>query len=192
MIVSTMSGTNPSVRDLLVAINAAHGERVVVLVNDPNVRLAAAEAAKLTDIPVVIVPTRDVIGGLAVQLELANGATIEPDALLAASAHVRSANVFFAGKASSVGGVEIAKGAPTADVEGTLVTGTVLGDVVTDAVRLLGGEDGGLVTLYYGGAQKERDAQRLAALLGERFAEITVEYYYGGQSASQFLVSLER
>jgi DAK2 domain fusion protein YloV len=192
MIVSTMAGTNPSVRDLLVAINAAHGERVVLLVNDPNVRLAAAEAANLTDIPVVVVPTRDVIGGLAVQLELANGAAIDREALLAASAHVRSASVFFAGKASAVGGVAIAKGAPTADIAGTLVTGTVLADVVAETVRLLGGEDGGLVTLYYGGAQKERDAQRLAALLGERFAEITVEYYYGGQSASQFLVSFER
>jgi DAK2 domain fusion protein YloV len=192
IVVSAAAGANPSVRDLLVAINASLGERVVLLVNDPNVRLAAAEAAKLAEPPVIVVPTRDVLHGLAVQLELANGAALDADALVAGCAHIGVANVFFAGKGTSVGGVEIAKNAPTAEIDGRLLTSAVLTDCVADAVEALGGEDGGLVTLYYGGAQKERDAQRVAALLGERFAEITVEYYYGGQTASQFLVSLER
>ncbi len=191
-VVTTVAGANPSVRDLLVACNAALGERVVVLLNDPNARLAAVEAMKLAQMPIVIVPTRDVLRGFAVQLELANGADPDPEALLAAAGSLGVANVFFAGKATSVGGVAIAKHAPTAEIGGVVSTAPTLAELMVQTVATLGGEDGGLVTLYYGGAQKERDAQRIAALLGERFAEISVEYYYGGQPASQFLVSLER
>jgi hypothetical protein len=47
------------------------------------------------------------------------------------------------------------------------------------------------LTLYYGGKQKERDAERCAAELGARFAGVTVEYYYGGQADNEYWVSFE-
>jgi dihydroxyacetone kinase-like predicted kinase len=48
------------------------------------------------------------------------------------------------------------------------------------------------VTLYYGGAQRERDAQKYAAALGERFSAVDVEYYYGGQPSVEYWISVER
>jgi dihydroxyacetone kinase-like predicted kinase len=64
--------------------------------------------------------------------------------------------------------------------------------VIGDAAAALGAEDGGLVTLYYGGAQRERDAQKYAALLGERFSAVEIEYYYGGQPSAEYWISVER
>ena len=57
--------------------------------------------------------------------------------------------------------------------------------------RLAAGE-GGLITLYYGGHQKERDAQRYAAEIGEHLTDISVEYYYGGQHGIEYWISFER
>jgi dihydroxyacetone kinase-like predicted kinase len=59
-------------------------------------------------------------------------------------------------------------------------------------VKALGGEEGGLVTIYYGGSQKERDAQRVAAEIGEALADVSVEYYYGGGTGIEYWVSVER
>jgi DAK2 domain fusion protein YloV len=185
-------GGNPSVRDLLVGVNATLSQTVYLLPNDSNVALAAREVAALTKKTVIVLPTRDVISGLAVMLEL--GSSDEPpapDALDAAIASVRAASVFFAGKDTVAGGVAISKGAPTGAIDGVLLTVPVLGDLLIEVVRSLGGDEGGLVTLYYGGAQKERDAQRYAAQIGERFADVSVEYYYGGQHNIEYWISCE-
>ncbi|HZW53370.1 MAG TPA: hypothetical protein VFF00_05000, partial [Candidatus Elarobacter sp.] len=142
---------------------------------------------------VIVVPSADPVAGLAVLLRL--GAAEEPLAdgeVNRALAEVRSASVFFAGKDASVGGVAVRKGAPSAAIGKRLLTAPSLDDVIVAALEALGTADGGLVTLYYGGAQKERDAQKYAAVIGERFADVDVEYYYGGQPSVEYWISVER
>lgn len=56
---------NPSTADLLAAIDAAPADEVVLLPNNPNVRMAAERAAELSQKPVVVVPTRSQQAGLA-------------------------------------------------------------------------------------------------------------------------------
>ena len=186
-------GTNPSVRDLLIGVNASLASTVYVLPNDPNVALAAREVAALTAKTVIVVPTADPLAGLAVLLRLGGAGTLVTlDELAATLAETRSAAVFFAGKDASVGGVSVQKGAPTAKIGPRLLPAGSLGDALVAAAGALGAEDGGLVTLYYGGAQKERDAQKYAAVLGERFAAVEVEYYYGGQPGIEYWIGVER
>jgi hypothetical protein len=186
-------GANPSVEDLLIGVNASLGETVYLLPNDPNVALAAREVGALTGKRVIVVPTRDPVAGLAVLLQLGGAAEpVSPETLAGALVQVHSASVFFAGKDASVGGVAVAKNAPAATIGGSLMTGKTLGDVVGDAAEKLGAAEGGLLTLYYGGAQKERDAKQQAAALQERFADLDVEYYYGGQPSVEYWISVER
>ncbi|MBC5809735.1 MAG: DAK2 domain-containing protein [Candidatus Eremiobacteraeota bacterium] len=185
---------NPSVRELLVAVNAALGDRVYLLSNDPNVALAAKEVAALTDRNLTIVPTRDVPSGLAAILELSNAGTSLPDASgLMSGVTVRTATAFFAGKDSQLDGVSVKRGAPAASCEGRLLGAEAsLEDAARAAAAELGAEAGGLLTLYYGGAQKERDARQITAGLRSAFPEADVEYYYGGQRSSEYVISLER
>ena len=55
----------------------------------------------------------------------------------------------------------------------------------------MGARDGGLITVYYGGAQKEKDAQRFAEELRTAFPQADVEYYYGGQKNAEYWISLD-
>ena len=187
------AGANPSVEDLLIGVNASLAPTVYLLPNDPNVALAAREVGALTAKTVIVVPTRDPIAGLAVLLRLGGiDAPADPATIDAALAGVRSASVFFAGKDARVGGVAVAKNAPTAAIGKDLMTASSVGGVLADAAATLGAAEGGLLTLYYGGAQRERDAQKHAAALHERFAGLEVEYYYGGQPGVEYWVSVER
>ena len=173
-------------------MNATLTSRVYLLANDPNVALAAREVDALSAKDVTVVPTRDIVHGLAVLLALAQrDALPEAAGIDAAIAGVSSAAVFFAGKDASAGGVAVRAGAPAALIDGRLLT---LAEVLAEVVRrLLGsGDPEGVVTLYYGGKQKERDALRYAAELGASFAGATVEYYFGGQSDNEYWVSFER
>jgi hypothetical protein len=185
-------GANPSVRDLLVGVNASLAQTVYLLPNDPNVALAAAEVPGLTGKTVIVVPTADPVAGLAALLRLGGAqAPLAPDELRAAADGARGAAVFFAGKDASVGGVRVRQGAAAATIGSRLLSAPSLGEVIADAAGELGAAGGGLVTLYYGGAQKERDAQKYAAAIGERFAGVEVEYYYGGQPSVEYWISVE-
>jgi uncharacterized protein len=191
--ISVPDGANPAVRDLLVGVNASLARTVYLLPNDPNVALAAREVGALTEKSVVVVPTADPLAGLAVLLRLASAeAPLRLDELTPLLEGVRSASVFFAGKDASVGGVAVKQGAPAASIGKRLLTAPSLDEVIAAAAAELGAGEGGLVTLYYGGSQKERDAQKHAALLGERLAGVEVEYYYGGQPSVEYWISVER
>ena len=56
---------NPSVRDLLLAINKCLSNEIYLFVNDKNVALAAAEVVKLTEKHVHVIPSRDIVAGIA-------------------------------------------------------------------------------------------------------------------------------
>jgi DAK2 domain fusion protein YloV len=184
-------GANPSVEELLIGVNAALAPHVYLLANDPNVALAARELGALTEKLVTVVPTRDVLAGFAVQLALADRERLpDPAAIDAALAGTASAAVYYAAKDASVGGVTVRRGEPAATLGGTLATGATLEGLVREIAARLAAGRAGLVTLYYGGKQKERDAQRLAASLASDALE--VEYYFGGQAGIEYWLSFER
>lgn len=184
---------NPSVRDLLLAINKTLGKEVYLLVNDKNVALAANEVRKLTDKQLHVIPTVDIIGGIAALFALQNSTDGAADdaVVLQAANRVHSGQVFFAGKDASLGGVSVARGKPAGTYGGSLYTGDGIAEAVAAVAGAMGAQDGGLITLYYGGAQKEKDAQRLSEELSERFAQADVEYYYGGMKNAEYWISLD-
>jgi dihydroxyacetone kinase-like predicted kinase len=162
----------------------------MLFVNDSNAVLAARELHAMTGKCLHVVPTPDIVAGIAGLFEMQSGAT-DVAAIERATQRVRSARVFFAGKDSSLGGASVAKGKPAAIAGGEFVEGNSLSAVVADAVRILGGAAGGLVTLYYGGAQKEKDALRLSEELRQAFPETDFEYYYGGMKNAEYWISFD-
>ncbi len=83
------------------------------------------------------------------------------------------------------------RGKPAAATAGRIYGGRTLADAAAAALTAMGAQDGGLITIYYGGAQKERDARRLCEQPHDTFAQAEVEYYYGGQKNAEFWMSLD-
>ncbi|MGB6985811.1 MAG: DAK2 domain-containing protein [Candidatus Aquilonibacter sp.] len=190
----TVSGErNPSVRDLLLAVNKTLSDDVYLFVNDKNVALAAKELDALTDKRMHVLPTSDVVEGIAGLFAMRSSGDGAPsdEAVMEAARNAQSAQVFFAGKDTDLGGVRVERGAPAALLRGRLLTAPTVGEVAASVVREMGAERGGLVTLYYGGAQHEKDAQRLSEELSALYANTDVEYYYGGMKNAEYWISLD-
>lgn len=183
---------NPSVRDLLLAVNKTLSNDVFLFVNDKNVALAAKEVVKLTDKTIHVVPTTDIVGGIAGLLGIkSNGSAPDEVSILKNVQRVRSAQLFIAGKDATLGGITVAKGKPAGVYAGALYARETLSQTAAEVVAAMGATGGGLVTLYYGGAQKEKDAARLADELGAVFSDADVEYYYGGMKNAEYWISLD-
>ncbi len=184
---------NPSVRDLLLAVNKTLGNDVYLFVNDKNVALAASEVPQMTDKNLHVLPTSDIVAGIAglIAMRSSGDRTPSDDEIMAASGRTRRASVFFASKDAAIGGVSVAKGKPAAAFGGQLFAGESLDEVVHAVLQEMGADNGGLVTLYYGGSQREKDAQRLSEELIDAYANSDVEYYYGGMKNAEYWISLD-
>lgn len=188
----TVSGTkNPSVRDMLLAVNKCLSDDVYIFVNDPNAVLAAREVVRLTDKSVHLIETTNVLEGIAGLFAVQGGAAPGSEQLQDALARTRSAQIFFAGKDATVDGVSVAAGKPAGSIGKSLIAGDSVHGVAEAIAARFGAQDGGLLTLYYGGAQKEKDAQRLSEELQAAFPGADVEYYYGGMKNAEYWISLD-
>jgi uncharacterized protein len=184
---------SPSVRDLLLAVNKCLGTTVYVFVNDKNAVLAAGEAAKLTDKTIHVIPTGDVVAGISGLFAFraaSNGAPSDAT-ILAAAARVRSARVFFAAKDATIGGIAVGRGKPVATDGESLYADDTLVGAARGVLASMGAGEGSLITAYYGGAQKEKDAQRLSEELQAAFQGADVEYYYGGMKNAEYWLSVD-
>lgn len=187
---------NPSVREIALSINKCLSDDVYLFVNDANASLAAQEAARLCAKRVRVLPTPNVIAGIAGLLEMralraGRAETPSEEAVLAAASLTKSAQVFFAGKDARLGGTAVSRGKPAAAAAGALFAGETLAGAAQAALAAMDAASGGLITVYYGGAQKERDAQRLVEEVRAAFPRAEAEYYYGGQHGVEYWLSLD-
>ena len=192
---------NPSVKDLLVAVDKVLAPVVYLLPNDKNVVLAAKEVDKLTERRVVVIPTRTVVDGVAALFALLNSGDdpqVSPDAVLAESGVVASGTIFPAGKDAEMGGVAVRKSQLVGALDGrnghaeTLVAGKDAPAIAVAMVRAAGADAANLATVCYGSGRKLKDAEEVARALQAAYPSMAVETYYGGQPASDFVISVER
>ena len=192
---------NPSVKDLLVAVNKVLAPVVYLMPNDKNIILSANEVGALTDKRVIVVPTRTVADGIAALFAMLNrpdDPTVVPESMLAESPVVGSGSIFRAGRDAKIGGVAAKRNELVGALEardGTgerLVEGADAPAIALAMVRDAAGSSPSLVTLYYGHARKRAEAEAMVDALKAAFPSAGVEAYYGGQSTSDYVISIER
>jgi uncharacterized protein len=192
---------NPSVKDLLVAVNKVLAPVVYLLPNDKNIMLAAGEVDRLTDKRVVVVPAKTVADGIAAMFGLLakpDDPDVDPTELLADSNVAGSGSIFRAGRDASIGGVAVKRNELVGAIEARngqperLVEGADASAIAVAMVRQTVGTDATLVTLYYGHARKRKEAESVVERLKETYPSATVEAYYGGQASSDYIIAVER
>ena len=185
---------NPSSAQLLDAVNRANATHTFLLPNNPNIILAANQAAELAEGNVTVIPSRNIPQGIAAILAFnpdldadANGA-----AMKGALGDVRSGEVTTAVRSTTLNGVAVAEGQAIAMLDGDLVAAT---ETANEALMaMLDGaepEDGTLITLYVGSGDLTQVAEDAAEAIEARFAGVDVEIHEGGQPHYTYLVSIE-
>ena len=181
---------NPSVGQILEAVTAANAEHVIVLPNNPNVRLAAENAASESSKNVRVVPTASVPEGIAAAF--AFDAAVDVDTNEAAMHEVLeplvAAEVAVASRAASVDGVAVREGQYLAMLHGRAFAADDELWAVVDALLERFASDGlTLVNVFRGEGAPE------VAELVERIEAHGLEpaVLWGGQPHYPLLLSAE-
>ena len=185
---------NPSVYDILNAINSVNAKHVFVLPNNSNIILAAGQAKELADITVSVIPTKFVPEGFSAMFAFDPNASVADNEknMLEAIKNVRTAEVTHAVRNTRMNGFSIKDG----DIIGICgknvkACGSNICDVVADTINASKSDTTEMVTLYYGEDVSEDDANELLGNLQEKFPNIEFAAYFGGQPHYYYMISLE-
>ena len=184
--------TNPSVADLLAAIEVVPEAEVLLLPNDGNVLLTAERAAEAAAKHVLVVPTTTLQAGLGalVAFDPARPAAENAEAMTAAAAGVRAGAVTRASRTTALGGLAVEEGQFLGLVEEEPVSaGPVLETVAREVIERLVGEGVDVLTVLVGDGVASADG--LVDEVREAHPELEVEVHEGGQPHYPLLLAAE-
>jgi uncharacterized protein len=174
--------TNPTVGELVDAIEATQAKAVIVLPNNSNVLLAAREASALAEKDVRVVPSRSIQAGI-VALEGYVGTRavdVNEAEMTTKLAAIVTGGVTVASRDASIDGVEIRAGAYLGLVDDVaVVSDEDLDMVVHQVVDRVLAADKSVLTILTGENAPPLDG--IVALVEERHPGVEVEIHDGGQ-----------
>lgn len=185
---------NPSTEDIVKAVKEIGAEKVLILPNNKNIVMAAEQAVELLDIEAAVVPTKTIPQGMAAILAFNPEEAVETnkEIMTEAFAHVKTGQVTFAVRDTSIDGVEIHKDDFMALSEGKIVLSTpALKDAAEKVIMDLVDEDSEIVTIIYGENTTEENANALATFIEERYPDVEVEIFNGKQGLYPYIISVE-
>jgi DAK2 domain fusion protein YloV len=185
---------NPSVQDLLKAVEAAHSEKVIILPNNANIVMAANQVQELTRKQVEVVPSETIPQGIAALLVFNYEADFETNvsAMKTALSAVRSGEVTTAVRSMNVDGLDVKKGQAIAFLDGELVVaGSNIPRVVSKLLGKMVSELSGLVTIYYGADTEQAEAEHLGESIRAKYPSLEVEVVAGRQPHYNYIISVE-
>jgi dihydroxyacetone kinase-like predicted kinase len=185
---------NPSVQEILSAVNSSGYEQVVLLPNNSNIVLTARNVKELTPHHVEVVPTETAPQGIGALLAFNFQADMQTNlaAMEQAARAVRTVEVTRAVRDAEVDGVQVVAGQSLGIYDGRVVTTSSNDDealLATFAQAPVAELE--IVTIYWGTGASEKTAQDVAAKIRHAHPALAVEVVEGGQPHYPYVVSLE-
>ena len=185
---------NPSVDDLLNAVERINSKCVFILPNNGNVIFAANQAAELSKKDVRVIPTKNVAMGIAAAIAFQSELNADDNfnRMNEAAQHVKTAMVTYAIRDSEYNGIEIKQGDIIGLHNGQIeFSGHSVDEVVHEMMKSIVDEDDELITVYYGADVTEEQAKKITSEIEENYDYCDVECHNGGQPLYYYLISVE-
>jgi DAK2 domain fusion protein YloV len=185
---------NPSVQEILAAVNSSGYKELIILPNNSNIILTAKHVTELTPHTVTVVPTETAPQGIGALLAFnfqADMAT-NVEAMQQATHAVHTVEVTRAVRDAELDGVTINAGDMLGMYDGRIVAAAdSAAAVLLRTLELSPTEGLEIVTIYYGAGTAEAEAQAVAGRIRDVHPGLAVEIVEGGQPHYPYVVSLE-
>lgn len=209
---------NPSVQDLLTAIQSVPTDDVIVLPNNKNVIMTANQTPELTDKRVHVTPSRTIPQGISAMLSIRHDVDLATNlaGMTEALGLVQTVELAKAVRKAHVDGVDVQEGQFLGILNDEVVAaGDDAVDTALEVFGQLGIEDYEVLSVYYGGDVTLDQALQFAEQLGQQlkatydlpvaifqpgeepsrtalpFGTLRIELHSGGQPHYFYIMSVE-
>jgi len=194
IIIAGGQSMNPAVEDFITAIHSGTADRYIILPNNSNIVLAAAQVKKLVGDRVEVVPAANIPQGLAALVAFSPDKSIEENvaAMQSRLSAVHAASITIAVRDCMVGDLSVTAGSYIGVINNEVtVFAESLEATLTSLLQAMLEPGHEIVTFYYGADLSHDQANRLVTNMGSWLADRTIELYHGGQPHYHFIVSIE-
>ena len=185
---------NPSTKDILLAVEAAPSENVIILPNNKNIITTAAQVESLTQKKIKVVPSRTIPQGVVALLAFDYEAdfTTNADIMEKALSTVRTIEVTRSVRATKINGMVIKKHQPIGLLDDELVaTGEDDIEVINKILGKIDLDNAEVITIYYGADTLTGSAEEVSAGITEQHPHVQVELIKGDQPHYNYILSVE-
>jgi DAK2 domain fusion protein YloV len=186
---------NPSVQEILQAVESVPSQKVILLPNNKNIILAASQVQSLTPKEIAVIPARTMPQGIAalIAFNYEGGMKENVQAMEEAVATVKTVEITEAARSTQLQGLKIKKGQVIAilDDEKLLAADDNVEEVLFEALDKAGIGSAEVVTVYYGADIEAAQAEQVVQKIRDKHHEKQVEMVSGGQPHYRYIVSLE-
>ncbi|WP_019391775.1 DAK2 domain-containing protein [Priestia filamentosa] len=185
---------NPSTEDLVKAIEDTNAKKVIILPNNSNIVMTAEQAAEVVGKDVVVVPSKTVPQGMTALLSFNAERNLAQNKqeMTNALEHVKSGQVTYAVRNTTIDGIEVKKDDFIGISEGKIVTKA---HSSLEALQLLLAkmidEDDEILTVLYGADVNKEDIEKLEQHVEENFEDAELEIHEGKQPVYHYVVAVE-
>ncbi|WP_108669736.1 DAK2 domain-containing protein [Peribacillus acanthi] len=185
---------NPSTEDIVKAIKEVNAKNIFILPNNKNIIMAAQQAAEVSDEKVIVIPSKTVPQGMTAILAFnpSLGAEQNEAAMNDALGQVKTGQITFAVRDTSIDGLEIETGDFMGIAEGKIILKNK--EKLEAAKQLLSDmmdEDSEILTIIYGEDASEDEVEELVSYCEDAFPDAEVEVHNGKQPLYPFIFSIE-
>ena len=186
---------NPSVQEILQAVEALPSQKIILLPNNKNIILAASQVQSLTSKEISVIPARTMPQGIAalIAFNYEGGMKENVQVMEDAVATVKTVEITESARSTQLQGLKIKKGQAIAilDDDKLLAVNDNMEEVLFEALDKAGIDSAEVVTVYYGADIESAQAEQVAQKIRDKNHEKQVETVSGGQPHYRYIVSLE-
>ncbi|HEX4202870.1 MAG TPA: DAK2 domain-containing protein [Ktedonobacteraceae bacterium] len=193
-IVSGGQTMNPSIEELLAAVEKVPSQKVIILPNNSNVILSAQQVLDLTHKEVYVVPSKTLPQGIAALLAFSFEADFATNCktMTDAAQQAQTAEITVAVRSVQLGSVSVREGDYIGVINGNLaVAGQQIEQVLRDTLQRMQIEQYEIITLYYGSDVPFEEAQNIARQIKQRYSHLEIDVVNGGQAYYAYIISAE-
>ena len=184
---------NPSVDDILKAVNEANAKNVFILPNNSNIILAANQAKELAKAQVFVIPTTNMPQGISASLMFDADSTPEEnyDNMCEAIKSVECAEITHAVRSTRMNRFSVKEGDIIGICDKKLVAkGSDVEQTTLDTIeKLAKGKD--MLSVYFGQDVTQEEADSLMQKVADKYDWLETACYRGGQPHYYYILSAE-
>lgn len=185
---------NPSTEDILKAVDDIDADNIFILPNNSNIILAANQAKELAEKNVIVIPSKSIPQGIASMLEFDPTSSVEENLqkMTDVIEGVRTVQITYSVRDSKFNDLTINKDDILGICDGDIIT--VGNDVLSSALETLEKvitDEHEILTIYYGEDISEEKGTELSSKLEDKYPDLDIEIYYGGQPLYYYIFSIE-
>jgi len=188
---------NPSVRELLQAVESAPSDNIILLPNNKNIILTASQVKSLSPKEVKVIPTKTVPQGIAALLAFNYEMSLEQNSqtMEQAISTVQTIEITRAVRGTQINGQKIKEGQFIAILndENLIVSSNNtndISDIIFESLTKADIEKTEMITIYYGAAAQSAEAEDIARRIRNKY-QTEVEVVRGNQPHYNYIISLE-